>query len=79
MKMVGKIILAIAIGFIGLFGSYFIGGRLVAALEVAFRLSPHSVEILGWILPQVIFLGPLIVIYIYIECKGNGRAADRKS
>jgi hypothetical protein len=69
MKTVGKVVLAIILGFAGLMAASFIGGALAGMLGGLFRLNANTVGLLEWVLPKVIFLGTLISLYVYLKRK----------
>jgi len=64
MSTSGKIILAVALAYIGLAASSLIGGFIVGVIGAAFQLSPGVIRWLVWWLPKIIFAGMLLLTYV---------------
>jgi hypothetical protein len=64
LKAVGKVILAIILGYAGLMVASIVGGFLAGSLGTILRLNATTIGSLTWTLPKVLFLGTLILIYI---------------
>jgi hypothetical protein len=77
MKTVGKTILAIALGYVVFMLASFVGGFVAGAVGAMLRLNAQTVQSLIWIFPKVIFLGTLILVYIYLNRK-KGNEPDAK-
>ncbi len=75
MKTVGKVILAIVLAYVGLMLASFVGGALAGMLGVLFRLNASTVGALEWTLPKVIFLGTLILLYLWLKRKNGTKAS----
>ncbi len=64
LKAVGKVILAIILGYAGLMLASLVGGFLVGFFGAMLRLNATTISSLTWALPKVIFLGILILVYM---------------
>lgn len=78
MKTVGKVILAIVLGYAGLMLASVLGGVIAGAVGVMLRLSAGTVDSLGWTLPKVIFLGTLILLYLWSKRKKEKTQEPRR-
>jgi hypothetical protein len=59
-RAVGKLVLAIILGYAGLMLASLAGGGLAGVLGVILHLSAETIASLEWIFPKVIFLGTLV-------------------
>ena len=74
MKTFGKVILATIIAYIGFLAASFVGGFLAGACGAIFHLSTEATASLTWTTPKVLFLGVLVLIYVWLRRK---KASER--
>jgi hypothetical protein len=65
MKTVGKIILALVLAYAGLMLASLVGGMLAGFLGARLGLSAKTVDSLIWSFPKAIFLGVLVLLYLW--------------
>jgi branched-subunit amino acid ABC-type transport system permease component len=78
LKAMGKIILAIVLGYAGLMLASLVGGFIAGVLGVELRLSAETTSSLSRALSYVIFLGILIIIYISSKRKKRSPQEPRR-
>ena len=78
-RAVGKLVLAIILGYAGLMLASLAGGGLAGVLGVILHLSAETIASLEWIFPKVIFLGTLVGLYIWQRRKKMSRRTSSTS
>lgn len=76
-KAVGKVVLAIVLGYAGFMVASFLGGMLAGALGVMFRWEAGTVQSVGWGVGAFGFLGTLIFIDLWSKRKKENTQAPK--
>jgi hypothetical protein len=63
--IVGKILLAIALAYVGMALASFLGGFIAAILGASLGLSAVVIGSLVWWFPKIIFAGTLLLLYLW--------------
>lgn len=79
MRVLGKVVLAVALAYLGLMVASFIGGFLAGALGVTLHLAPKTVSLFEWTFPKVIFVGTLIWLYVVEKRKKGHKSPATQS
>src|SRR5260370_27323373 len=77
-RAVGKIVLAIVFAYAGLMVASLLGGMLAGFLGATFALNPKTVDSLIWVFSKAIFLGVLVLIYLWSKRKKENAPEPRE-